>query len=245
MPDLLPQPVLLLAGGPGRSPAFGPLLQPFFADLPPEPAIAYIGAASGDDNPFLRWATSWLNAAGAGAVRLIPTVNPPTRDPAEWRRLLDPFPIIFINGGDVEEGMALLDQCNLSNTLRELQAEGIRFLGLSAGSIMLSREWVRWQDPEDPESAERFPCLGIAPVFCDTHAEEDEWEELRALLTLQAPGAIGYGIPSDGALWVESAHKVQPLSKPAPVFRRETGGIVTLPALKERVDSLKHVTEAD
>jgi peptidase E len=231
MRDQLPHPVLLLAGGPGRAPAFGPFLQPFFADLPPEPTIAYIGAASGDDKPFLRWAVSWLTAAGAGAVRLIPTVNPPTHDPAEWRRLLDPFSIVFINGGDVEQGIALLDQCGLAETLRELQAEGIRFMGLSAGSIMLAREWVRWRDPDDPESAERFPCLGIAPIFCDTHAEEDEWEELRALLTLQGPNAIGYGIPSDGALWVESADKIRPLAKPAPVFRRDPGGISALPSL--------------
>jgi len=231
MPERLPQPVLLLAGGPGRKPDFSRFLQPFFADLPPEPAIAYIGAASGDDKPFLRWAASWLNAAGAGTIQLIPTVKPPTRDPAEWRKMLDPFPIVFVNGGDVEQGMELMDGCGLSDTLRELQAEGIRFLGLSAGSIMLAREWVRWRDPDDPESAERFPCLGIAPICCDTHAEEDDWEELHALLTLQAPGAIGYGIPSDGALWVESDHTVRTLSTPSPVFRRDSGGITTLAPL--------------
>lgn len=229
MPDVLPQPVLLLAGGPGRKPTFGPLLEPLFSGLPPAPAVAYIGAASGDDKPFLHWAAAWLSAAGAGAVRLIPTVQPPTRDPAEWRRLLDPFPVVFINGGDVEEGMARLDACGLSDTLRELQAEGIRFVGLSAGSIMLAREWVRWPDPEDPASAERFPCLGIAPIYCDTHAEDDEWEELRALLDLQPPGTVGYGIPADGALWVESAERIHPLAIPAPVFRRENRGVAALP----------------
>ena len=46
---------------------------------------------------------------------------------------------------------------------------------------MLARRWVRWTDPHNDDSAELFPCLGFAPVFCDTHGEGDGWGELRAL----------------------------------------------------------------
>ncbi len=44
--------------------------------------------------------------------------------------------------------------------------------------------------------------LGFAPVICDTHAEEDEWEELRAALQLKIDGSIGYGISSGACLKV-------------------------------------------
>ena len=231
MSEPLPQPVLLLAGGPGRKPDFQPFLAPVFAALPPRPAVAYIGAASGDDMPFLQWAARWLVAAGAGATRLVPTVNPPTRDADEWRKRLEPFPIIFINGGDVDEGMNRLTDCGLADALPTLQAEGVRFLGLSAGSIMLAREWIRWTDPDDPDSAERFSCLGLAPILCDTHAEEDDWEELHALLKQQPVGAVGYGIPSAGALWIESETAVRALGCPAPRFRRDHGNVVAHPPL--------------
>jgi hypothetical protein len=42
-------------------------------------------------------------------------------------------------------------------------------------------------------------CLGIAPIYCDTH-DEDDWEELQALAQLVPAGSVLYGIPSGAAL---------------------------------------------
>ncbi len=67
---------------------------------------------------------------------------------------------------------------DLTSYLRELAEQGKPFIGLSAGSIMLARSWVRWPDSDEEGSAEVFPCLGVAPVYCDTHDEEAGWEEL-------------------------------------------------------------------
>ena len=57
---------------------------------------------------------------------------------------------------------------------------------------MLARRWIGWEDDDDDASASLFPCLGIAPVSCDTHGEEEDWDELRALLRLCPDGEVGY-----------------------------------------------------
>jgi hypothetical protein len=94
--------------------------------------------------------------------------------------------------------------------LARLFREGMPFLGLSAGSIMLAQAWVRWRDPEDDATAEEFPCLGFAPFLCDTHDEDSGWEELRMLIALSSKKRIGYGIPSGGGLRVEEDGAVIP-----------------------------------
>lgn len=65
---------------------------------------------------------------------------------------------------------------------------------------MLAERWVKWRDPEDDRTAETFPCLALAPVLCDTHGEEDDWEELQVLLSLSPEGSVGYGIQTGAAL---------------------------------------------
>ena len=109
---------------------------------------------------------------------------------------------VFMSGGDVEAGIRILESKNLIDFLQDLYQKGKVFFGLSAGSIMLCREWVRWSNPENDSTAGLFPCLNIAPVICDTHAEEDEWEELRTALKLKINGDIGYGISSGACLKV-------------------------------------------
>jgi peptidase E len=203
-PRQTPQPVYLLAGkhAPNRT-GRDPLLQAVFQQAGKrQPAIAYVGAASGDDRNFLRWLTSYFKAAGSGAVRLAPTASSQA-DPEEARAVLESADLIFISGGDVEEGMRLLNACGASGVLRRLHRRGVPFFGLSAGSIMLARSWVRWTDPDNDATAETLPCLGFAPVLCDVHAEAEDWEELRVLLKLTQHKAVGYGIPSGRALCVQ------------------------------------------
>jgi len=98
--------------------------------------------------------------------------------------------------------MRVLDLARFPPFLAELRAAGKPFFGVSAGSIMLARSWVRWSDPRDDATAELFPCLGLAPVLCDTHGEADGWEELRTLQRLAPSGSVSYGIVSGSALVV-------------------------------------------
>ena len=82
---------------------------------------------------------------------------------------------------------------------------------------MLARQWVRWEDPADDATASLFPCLGFAPLLCDTHGEDEDWEELRALLRLTPEGTLGYGIPSDAGLCSHPDGSVEAFG--APVHR--------------------------
>jgi hypothetical protein len=106
-----------------------------------------------------------------------------------------------------------------------------RFFGISAGSIMLARQWVRWADPKDDDSAELFPCLGFASVLCDTHGEAEGWTELTALLALSPVGTTGYGIVSGSALFVQGK-KMCALGGEVHVFRKRKTGVARLASLR-------------
>ncbi len=210
-----PRPIHLIAGG-NRSARKGPdpLLEAAFAEAGvARPSVAYVGAASDDDRSFFRWLSDAFRRSGAGEVRLA-ALAARRADAAEARAVLAGSDIVFVSGGDVENGMAHIERHALAPFLADLHRAGTPFFGLSAGSIMLARCWVRWSDPHDDASAALFPCLGLAPVVCDTHAEGDDWEELRVLLGLAGDG-VGYGIPSGGALRVAADGSVAALGRPA------------------------------
>ncbi len=223
-----PKPVVLIAGDP-KSRRKGPdaLLRKVVTDAGKlEPSIAYVGVASDDDRGFFRWLSAMFQQAGSGEVRM-PRLASSRADVAEARAVLEGSDIVFVSGGDVEAGMAHLERHSLPSFLKDLYRGGKPFFGLSAGSIMLARCWVRWRNPHDDASAEEFPCLDLAPVVCDTHAEEDGWEELRALMKLTANG-IGYGIPAGGALRVDPDGSVSALAKPAQRFTSRSGRVAKL-----------------
>jgi hypothetical protein len=114
--------------------------------------------------------------------------------------------------------------------LQGLYEKGKPFFGLSAGSIMLAETWIHWVDPDDDSMAELFPCLGFAPIICDTHGEEDDWEELRAALKLAEDGRKGYGIVSGTAIKVHpDSGNVEALGDAVHQFARREGRIVRLP----------------
>lgn len=182
-------PVFLLAGGRAaldRGP--DPTLSALFSSSgKPSPSVAYVGVASGDNVPFRLLISRYLRRAGAGKILPVPLAGR-RFDGEECERVLETADIVYISGGDVEEGMRVMDERGMTPLFRRTFESGKPFFGLSAGSIMLAREWVRWRDPEDESSAEIFPCLAFAPVLCDTHGEDDGWEELRALLALERRG---------------------------------------------------------
>jgi peptidase E len=221
--------IFLVAGDPGkRGAGRDPLLSAILAQLGmARPSVAYVGAASGDSRVFFIWIAALLKKAGAGSVRLAALASRSV-DPAKARAILRESDLVFVSGGDVEAGMDVLQQKNMVKFLGDLYRQGKPFFGISAGSIMLAREWIRWSDPDDDSTAEIFPCLDIAPVICDTHAEDDDWEELKALLALEKEGVKGYGIPSGGTIKVYPDGKVEALGDVIPQYINRGGKVIRL-----------------
>ncbi len=227
------QPIHLLAGG-GRSrrKSGDPLLADCLALAgKPAPEVAYVGAASGDDPSFFKYLSGLFREAGADRVHLVPLSSPRADADAACHQL-SRADLVFISGGDVEAGMQCLRRHRLIPFLRRLHSGGKPFFGLSAGSIMLCHHWVRWTDPDDDGSARLFQCLGLAPLVCDTHAEKEDWVELKTLLHLMPEGNVGYGIPAGGGLRVSRPDCILALGKPISRFRRERQGIRRLPPLE-------------
>jgi peptidase E len=163
--------IFLLAGGRENiRKGVDPLLEHILAlAAGRRPAIAYIGAASGDDRDFLEFIGAMCKRAGAGQVLLAPMASP-TVNLKKTKAVLSECDLVLVSGGDVELGMSYLELSGLIPFLKQLHDAGKVFLGLSAGSIMLAKSWVRWLDAGNDATAETFPCLGLAPLLCDTHA---------------------------------------------------------------------------
>jgi peptidase E len=220
------KPVYLLAGGrPRNRKTLAPLLQAAFRESGvASPRIAYSGTANGDDRRFFGFIAASFREAGAGRVDHA-LIAPERADLKKARAIMEKADIVFISGGDVDGGMKVLREKGMIDFLVDLYERGKPFFGISAGSIMLAREWVRWTDPDDESSAEIFPCLGIAPVLCDTHAEADDWQELKALLSLEKDNAQGCGIPSGAAIKVFPDGRVEALGSSVPQYIQRHGRV--------------------
>jgi peptidase E len=226
-------PLFLIAGGRGMRKRRGPdpLLQAAIGSVGLErPKIAYLGVASGDDTAFRLWFTRLFRKAGAGEVRLAPLCGRSGKADRA-KAVLEASDLVFVSGGDVEEGMRVLNERDMTGFLRSLYRSGKPFFGTSAGSILLSQSWVRWRDPNDDESAELFPCLGLVPILCDAHGEEDDWEELKVLLALSPTGAIGHGIASGAAIIVGPDGCLFALGGKVDRFRKGPAGVSQIKGL--------------
>jgi cyanophycinase-like exopeptidase len=221
-----PKSVYLLAGG--RGSANQAVFQAVFEELAkPNPIIAYLGAANNDDKRFFGFMAEELMKAGPCRLLQAFTASP-TADLDQTGRILDEADAVFVSGGDVEAGINILKARDMLGFLGKLYNEGKLFFGASAGSIMLGSQWVKWDDPNDESSAELLQCLGIAPVICDTHAEGDDWVELKAALRLKEDGSIGYGIPSGGCLKVCPDGQAAALGKAAARYASEGHKVIRL-----------------
>jgi peptidase E len=223
--------IYLMAGGRGAK-ATDIVMKAIFQELNvPKPAIAYIGAASGDDKNFFGFIGDMIKRGGDCQLTQV-FLSAKEADVDKARDILNRSDAVFMSGGDVEAGMQGLQEKGLGPFFKELYESGKLFFGASAGSIMLASEWVRWTDPDDDSSAEMFPCLNIAPVLCDTHAEADKWEELQWALKLKEAGLIGYGIATNSCLKVTPGGQLQALGGPVARFSRQGAQVSPLDDLR-------------
>lgn len=223
------KPLYLLAGRGEKVP--DPLIAAVFRENGvASPTIAYVGTANGDDPAFLRRMTAAFCQSGAGRVNHA-VITPRDADIAKARALLESADIVFISGGDVDLGMRRLAEKGMIPFLLRLYGHGKPFFGSSAGSIMLASEWVRWRDPDEDATAELFPCLGMAPLLCDAHDEEGDWQELKTALKLRQESVTGYGIASGRAIKIYPDGRVEAVGGAVHRYLRQGMGMEQLPDL--------------
>jgi peptidase E len=220
------KPVYLFAGGrPTSRKKQGALLQTMFREYGiATPTVAYSGTASGDDRNFFKFIAAELTQAGADKVTHA-VIAPASADLKKAQAILEAADIVFISGGDVGAGMDILQEKNMVGFLAGLYRQGKPFFGISAGASMLAEKWVRWPDPDDEHSAELFPCLGFAPIICDTHDEEGGWEELQAALGLEKNGVRGYGLASGSGVKVSPDGRVEAIGGTVYQYIRHGGRV--------------------
>jgi peptidase E len=221
------KPVYLIAGGRGRGirSTFS-VLRSITEDIGKvKPTVAYVGVASGDNKVFYSMISGLMKKAARNCHIKRVLIASKKADIEEAREALQSADAIFVSGGDVGAGMEVLEQKNMVGFFQDLFKQGKLFFGVSAGSIMLADEWVRWRDPDDDSTTELFSCLSIAPVICDTHAEAEDWEELKAALHLKEDGASGYGIPSGSCLKVYPDGLVEALGGAITRYIRQNGRV--------------------
>jgi peptidase E len=163
-----------------------------------KPRIAYVGAAAGDSKAFELMIGGMIFGLGADVTSVKLTKK--SVKTSEAKDQLAEADLIFITGGDVDAGMKVIHDRDLAPTFRELHQAGKVMEGVSAGSIMLGAQWVRFPDEDDDSTAEPFDCLGVVPQSFDAHSEEDGWSELQTLARLLAarpkPPRYVYGLVS-------------------------------------------------
>ena len=220
------KPLFLIAGGHSRSPkSMVPLMAQALNECGRlKPRVAYVGTANGDNKIFYGAMRVLLKEAGAGEVFLLPLAKSKVKLSAV-KQELETSDAVFLSGGEVEDGMCWLAQHGLVDFLKELRGKGKLFFGLSAGSIMMGAHWVRWENPDDDSTAELFDCLDFVPTIFDTHAEDEDWKELKMALRLRGSGEHGYGIPSGGMVVVDEQGTMTIPEKPLLCFVNNDGRV--------------------
>jgi peptidase E len=221
----------LIGGGPGTVRALRRHYREALAELPTaRPTVAYVGVASNDNRAFYAMIRAGLALGGARMV--LAKIASPRAPASEAKSVLEACDMVFVSGGDVEHGMRVLHEKDMAAPLRALAKAGKPMFGISAGSLMLAREWVRFPD-DDEARAEIFGCLGIAPVHVDAHSEDDGWSELRVLVRLLHERgdreAVGYGLTRGGGLRLKvgpAGTTCDAIGTPAPALVVRRGKVV-------------------
>jgi peptidase E len=217
-------PALMVAGGRPRDPlAMARMMSQAFSGME-KPLVAYIGTANGDNMAFFQMMKALLKKAGAGKVSFVRLAkkNP---DLGKIRAVLAGADLIFLSGGEVEDGMDWLKKHDLTGFLKELYMSGKRFMGVSAGVIMMGSHWVHWDVEGDDNTARLFDCLGFIPVLFDVHGEDEDWAELKTALKLLGNGSRAYGLPGGTVISADSRGTLVNLEKEYLVFANDGGRI--------------------
>ena len=216
------KPAILLAGGRPRDPGAMARMMSHALRGKQKPEVAYIGTANGDNPSAFQSIGAMMTEAGAGKlVHVLLAREKPDIDAA--KKTLAKADVIFLGGGEVEDGMNWLKKHGLVDFFKDLYKEGKQFMGVSAGTIMMGTHWVHWDEEGNDDTSRLFDCLGIVPVLFDVHGEDEDWIELKAALKLLGPGSRAYGLPRECVISADSQGTLKNLEKEYMIFVNEGG----------------------
>jgi peptidase E len=171
-----------------------------------KPRVALSLAALGDSPKIVQKFLGWFTSRAFGGAEVTRVDHLPA---AEAQAAISSADLIYLSGGDPVAGARTLDRSGHAAFMREARANGASLGGGSAGAILLCAFWADW--PEEPDGrpfdgGTLVPCTAVvSDLVVDTHAEEDDWEELKLVQgMLEAAGHAPRlrGIPTGGGLVV-------------------------------------------
>jgi peptidase E len=175
------------------------------AELPAEDAkAAYIGASSGDRKEFYDLFVSAMEGMGITQCHMIPV-----QFGEEDKAFIERADLILLGGGNVEQGWQAFEHNGLRDVISRKRYDGCVLAGVSAGAVQLGMGSLT--DAPQPKKLELFR---FAPFYVAAHQENEEWWDLRVLLTLAPDGTQGIGIPLGGGAIYWPDGTLEPLRRP-------------------------------
>ena len=200
------------------------------AELPSDhPKAAYIGASSGDRQEFYDLFVAAMEGMGITQCRMIPA-----QLGEEDKAFIERADLILLGGGNVEQGWHAFEHSGLRDVISRKRYEGSVLAGVSAGAVQLGMGCLT--DAPQPKKLELFR---FAPFYVGAHQENEEWWDLRVLLTLAADGAQGIGIPLGGGAIYWPDGTLEPLRRQLTEFIKDGDQVrerVLMPSFTPVVD---------
>jgi hypothetical protein len=180
------------------------------------PKAAYIGASNGDKPEFYNLFVAAMDAMGISTSRMIPT-QPVTDD----FLFLEDAELILLAGGDMEQGWQAFERNGLKDLISRKRYDGATLIGVSAGAIQLGLGAL-----SNSARQKELKFFRFAPFYIGAHDEENDWWDLRALLTLSQSEVKAIGIAMGGGAIYFADGTLEPVRKPLIELLKQDGKII-------------------
>lgn len=185
------------------------------AELPESPKAAYVGASSVDQPEFYDLFRAAMELAEVRDCHMVSS-----QFTKQDRAFLDEASLILLGGGDPERGWRVFERNGLKELLLKKRYDGAVLAGVSAGAVQLGRGAL--SNAAQPAVVEMF---GFAPFYVAAHDDEQDWWDLRALISMSRSEVRGIGISFGGGAIYFSDGTLEPIHKPLFELAKEDGQV--------------------
>ena len=213
---LLADSQLLFWGGEGGA----PFLRMVRDALPAvSPRAAYLGASNGDNPDFYSIFVAAMEGISITDTRMIPA-SPSPDDLA----FLEAADLVLLAGGDVEKGWRAFQTSGIKDAVVRRYYGGALLVGVSAGAVQMGL--VGWSAGGPRGTDVLVDTFKFLPYVVDAHAEQDDWDELKAAVRLLGESVRGVGIPTGGGVVYHPDHSLEAIRHPCHEIVLRDGEIV-------------------